>query len=336
MTPCYRPIPFQGLARPGTAVPLAGGPLFFDRAERLLPDGSRELVPVSEIPSDLLERLTAPRAPLARIDWAQPRIMGILNVTPDSFSDGGRHNDLPRAVDHARAMQVAGADMLDIGGESTRPGADPVDEAEEEARTAPVIAAIRAETDVPISIDTRRAGPGVAAMAAGADLINDVAALLDDAALEEAVVANRWPVSLMHMKGTPQTMQKDPRYDHVVLEVFAHLEARIAALEAKGLPCACIMVDPGIGFAKTVDHNLALLRDISVFHGLGCPILLGVSRKRFIGDIGQAAEARARFPGSMAVALAALGQGVQMLRVHDVAETAQAVRLWQKVTFGGA
>ena len=228
---------------------------------------------------------------------------------------------------------AAGADVLDIGGESTRPGAVEVDQAEEIARTAPVIAALRAGgLDLPISIDTRKAGVARAALTAGAGIVNDVAAFGFDPALAGVAAAAQAPVILMHAKGDPVTMQNDPQYDDVLLDVFDFLAARVAVAEAAGIPRARIAVDPGIGFGKTLDHNLTLIRGLSLFHGLGCPILLGVSRKKFIGTLGGEADAARRAPGSVAVALAGVAQGAQVLRVHDVWETRQALALWRSVT----
>jgi dihydropteroate synthase len=261
----------------------------------------------------------------------RPRIMAILNVTPDSFSDGGRFLAPKAALAQAAALADA-ADILDIGGESTRPGAQPVPEAEEIARTAPLIAALRAGgLERPVSIDTRKAVVAAAALDAGATVVNDVAALTFDPALAPLVAARRVPVILMHHRGSPETMQHDPRYDDVLLDVYDWLAHRVRAAEAAGIARACLAVDPGIGFGKTQAHNLALIRGLSLFHGLGLPILLGASRKRFIGTIGGAGDAAARMPGSVAVALAGVAQGVQMLRVHDAAETRQALRLWQAV-----
>ena len=263
-------------------------------------------------------------------------VMGILNVTPDSFSDGGRFLAAGDALAQARAM-AAGADILDIGGESTRPGAEPVAIEEEIARTAPVIAALRAGgMETPISIDTRKTAVAAAALEAGAQVVNDVAALTYDPALGPLAAARGAPVILMHHQGTPETMQADPRYDDVLLDVYDWLAERLAAALALGIPRDRIALDPGIGFGKTVQHNLALLRGLSLFHGLGCPVLLGASRKRFIGSIGGGAEAQARMPGSVAVALAGVAQGVQMIRVHDVAETRQALLLWQAINGGEA
>ena len=330
----YRLLPQTDPARPADALPLAGGWCWFDRIEVLRRDGPPRVIAATEAPPEVLDRLTAPRAPVAGLTLDRPRIMGILNVTPDSFSDGGDHLAPATAQAHARAMADAGAAILDIGGDSTRPGAADVPVPEEIARTAPVIAALAGGT--PISIDTRKAAVAQAALAAGAALVNDVSAFLHDPAMAGVVAAAGVPVCLMHAQGTPQTMQADPRYDDVLLDVYDHLAARVAAAEAAGIARARILVDPGIGFGKTQAHNLALLARLSLFHALGCPILLGVSRKRFIGTIGQAPEPRARMPGSVAVALAGVAQGAQVIRVHDVAETRQALALWQAVTMGVA
>ena len=328
----YRPLPQTDPARPADALPLAGGWCWFDRIEVLRRDGPPRVIAATEAPPEVLDRLTAPRAPVAGLTLDRPRIMGILNVTPDSFSDGGDHLAPASALAHARAMAADGAAILDIGGESTRPGAADVPVPEEIARTAPVIAALAGVA--PISIDTRKAAVARAALAAGAALVNDVSAFLHDPAMAGVVAAAGAPVCLMHAQGTPQTMQADPRYDDVLLDVYDHLAARVAAAEAAGIPRDRILVDPGIGFGKTQAHNLALLARLSLFHALGCPILLGVSRKRFIGTIGQAAEPKARMPGSVAVALAGVAQGAQVIRVHDVAETRQALALWQAATTG--
>jgi dihydropteroate synthase len=323
----WRPLVQSGKARPQGALPLCGGPHWFTHVERLERGRKAEVVPGHEAAVDL----TSPRGTFAGMTLDRPRLMGILNVTPDSFSDGGLFAAPDAALAQARAMAEA-ADILDIGGESTRPGAAPVAVEEEVQRTAPVIAALRAGgLQLPISIDTRKGAVARAALDAGASIINDVAALTFDPALGGLAAARDVPVVLMHHQGTPETMQADPRYDDVLLDVYDWLAERIAAAEALGIPRARIAVDPGIGFGKTVEHNLALLRGLSLLHGLGCPILLGASRKRFIGSIGGAADPQARMPGSVAVALAGVAQGVQMIRVHDVAETRQALRLWQAV-----
>lgn len=327
----FRPIAMTDAARPAGAVTLAGGWCWFDRVEVLSRQSAPRLIAAQDCPADVLARLTAPRAAFAGLTLDRPRLMGILNVTPDSFSDGGRFLAPDAALAQARAMAEA-AEILDIGGESTRPGAAEVDVAEEIRRTAPVIAALRAGgLQTAISIDTRKAPVAEAALAAGAGIVNDVAALGFDPALGPLVAKAAAPVILMHAQGTPATMQADPRYDDVLLDVYDALAAHVAAAVALGIAADRIVVDPGIGFGKTIAHNLALIRGLSLFHGLGCPVLLGASRKRFIGSISGADAAGDRMPGSVAVALAGVAQGVQITRVHDVAETRQALRLWQAV-----
>ena len=331
----HRPVPMTDPARPADAVTLAGGWCWFADVEVLERGRAPVRVPVAELPGDVVARLTGARA-FGGLTLGHPRIMGILNVTPDSFSDGGLFLRPEAAVMQARQM-AAGADVIDIGGESTRPGAVEVALDEEIARTAPVIAALRAGgLDCPISIDTRKAGVARAALAAGAGIVNDVSAMGFDAGMAALVAEAAAPVILMHAQGDPATMQADPQYDDVLLDVFDFLAARVALAEAAGIPRDRIAVDPGIGFGKTLQHNLTLLNRLSVFHDLGLPVLLGASRKRFIGTIGAEAEAARRMPGSLAVALAGVAQGMQMIRVHDVAETRQALSLWQAVTRGQA
>jgi dihydropteroate synthase len=256
-----------------------------------------------------------------------PYIMGILNVTPDSFSDGGLSGGA--AAPRGRAMIEAGTDIIDVGGESTRPGAEPVEEREEIARVVPVIAALRAATRAPISIDTMKPAVARAAVDAGATMWNDVNALRAPGALETAAALRR-PVVIMHMQGEPRTMQASPRYDDVVGEVIAFLQERIEAAEAKGVED--IWVDPGIGFGKSLDHNIALLNAIGrIGEETRKPVVVGASRKRFIQAIDpRAADAGAdRLGGSIAAALLAAQNNAAMVRVHDVAETAQALKLWR-------
>lgn len=331
----YRPIARSDENRPEGAAPLAGGWCWFDEVELIRRDAPAQVIPAAHCPEEVLERLCTPRAPLGGLALDRPRIMGILNVTPDSFSDGGLFDAPERALEQALALRGAGADILDIGGESTRPGAEEVDEDEEIARTAPVIAELRdAGFDGLISIDTRKALVADQALEAGADMLNDVSALEFDPGMVEVAAGSGAPICLMHAQGSPATMQDDPHYRDVLLDVYDWLEARVALAESHGIAREAVLVDPGIGFGKTLQHNLALIRGLSLFHGLGCAILLGASRKRFIGTIGGASEARARAPGTLAVTLAALGQGVQVHRVHDVAEIAQGVRLWDAITRG--
>ncbi|WP_341365613.1 dihydropteroate synthase [Yoonia sp. BS5-3] len=326
MTHYYRPLLRFG-DRPKAALTIGAQACWFDQVEVLDRNAAPQIVPATDIPPEALDRLTRPRAPIAGCDLSRPLIMGILNVTPDSFSDGGQFDRLDAAVEHAAQMQADGADLIDIGGESTRPGAAPVPVEDEIARTAPVIAAIRAQNPVPISIDTRKGAVAAPAIENGADLINDVAAFTFDPGLAALTAQSGLPVCLMHAQGDPETMQDNPQYADVVLDVYDFLAERIAVAEAAGIARDKIIVDPGIGFGKTIAHNLALLRGIAVFHALGCPILLGASRKRFIGTIGGGTDATDRVSGSVAVALHAARQGVQFLRVHDTFATKQALDL---------
>lgn len=332
---CYfRPLVRHDTPRTATATPLAGGALWFDHCARHDRDGSVTLVPAGDVPAQILTRLTAPRAAIAGLAMDRTRIMGILNVTPDSFSDGGLHAGDDAALDHARKMMADGAEIIDIGGESTRPGAALIPDAEEAARITPTIRALAAQGGVPVSVDTRKSAVAQSAIDAGAAIVNDVSGLTHDPALADYCAAHDLPICIMHTQGDPQTMQDDPRYDDVLLDVYDFLEMQIRVLEAKGLSRKRIIVDPGIGFGKTLEHNLALLQGLSLFHALGCPVLLGASRKRFIGTIGGATEPAARMPGSLAVALGAAAQGVQIVRVHDVSETRQALRLWTAIIPG--
>ncbi len=329
----YRPITQIDPCRPDGALTLAGGWAWFDRIEEITRTGTR-LISAQDAPQDILDRLTAPRAPMAGVPLDRPTVMGILNVTPDSFSDGGAHDAPDQALDHARHMVEQGADLIDVGGESTCPGAAWVPVEEEQARIAPVIRRIRSEMAVPISVDTRKAPVAQAAIAAGANIVNDVSGFTFDPALADYCARHHIPVMLMHTQGEPQVMHLAPRYDNVLLDVYDFLEERVAHAESLGLTRDQIVIDPGIGFGKTLEHNLLLLNRISLFHALGCGILLGVSRKRFIGTIGNAPDPRDRAAGSVSVALHAVMEGVQILRVHDVAETRSALSLWRAVSDG--
>ena len=259
-------------------------------------------------------------------DLPAPRIMGILNATPDSFSDGGT---VPKGALATRVAEMIaeGADILDIGGESSRPGADPVPADEEWHRIAPAIEAAAGTTAL-VSVDTRKADIARRALKAGARLFNDVSALTydpDSMTVARDYAAAGGAICLMHALGDPKTMQRDPRYDDVVREVRDYLAARVAACEAAGIPRTAILVDPGIGFGKTLEHNLTLLRNLAALREIGCRILLGASRKGFIGTLSGEKDAARRAPGSIAVALHGAQQGADILRVHDVRETAQAL-----------
>ena len=292
-------------------------------AEKNAPGAADEIATLSA-------HLAAPRGPVCGLALDRPRLMGVLNVTPDSFSDGGDFAAKDIAIAHGRAMAEAGADIIDVGGESTRPGSQAPSEAEEMLRVVPVIRAL-AKGGLLVSVDTRRAAVMDAALDAGARIVNDISALAHDPEAR-AVVARHgaWAV-LSHMQGAPETMQQAPRYDDASLDVFDALAARVNAAEASGITRMRIVVDPGIGFGKTARHNLEILRDLALFHGLGCPLLVGASRKSFIGRLSAGEAPKARLPGSLAAGLHALGEGAHILRVHDVAATRQALALWRGI-----
>ena len=325
------------------ALPLAGGSIAFTAAvliEGTPRNSNRRLLAARTLAESrdhdlkaLLKRVTAPRPPFAGLSLERPVLMGIVNVTPDSFSDGGLYDTTEEAIARAAELTAAGADIVDIGGESTRPGSDAVHEAEEAARILPVIGGLAGLKAV-ISIDTRKASVARAAARDGAKILNDVSALTYDPASLAVAAEEGLSLVLMHAQGEPKTMQDNPTYDDVVLEVFDYLRARIEAAEAAGIDRARIAADPGLGFGKTLAHNLALLANLSLFHGLGAPLLVGASRKRFIGGLGQEKDPRAREPGSHAAAIAAAAQGAQILRVHDVAGARQALGVWRAATFG--
>ena len=290
--------------------------------------GSGVLVPVGDLPVDWLpaaERLAVCRG------WAGlalPAVMGILNVTPDSFSDGGDRFSASAAIEAGFSMVAAGAALLDVGGESTRPGAAAVSVQQEQDRILPVVAALAAGGAV-VSVDTRNAATMAAALVAGARIVNDVSGLTHDAASAGVVAGLGAPVVLMHMRGTPDTMGRHAVYDDLAVEVVAELTQRVEAAVAAGISRACIAVDPGVGFAKVDAQNQELLGRLPLLLNLGCPLVVGVSRKSFIGAITQLKIAKTRGPGSLSAALFALSRGASVLRVHDVAETVQAVRVWQ-------
>jgi dihydropteroate synthase len=253
-------------------------------------------------------------------------IMGILNVTPDSFYDGGRYLDPQAAVDRAHQMQAEGADIIDIGGQSSRPGSDPVSEAEEAGRVVPVVEAVAKSVSAIISVDTYRAAIARAALDAGAHLINDISALRFDPDLLGVVAARRVPLILMHMQGMPRTMQLNPTYEALIDEVFAFLQERLRAARAGGIATEQLLIDPGIGFGKGAQHNLELLRKLHHFHALGRPLVIGTSRKSFIGRI-LGTEVDERLEGTMATVAAAIVQGVDIVRVHDVGAMARVARM---------
>jgi dihydropteroate synthase len=277
-------------------------------------------------------RLTLPSGRTIELG-PRPLVMGILNVTPDSFSDGGLFFDEGTAVDHARLMAEEGADILDVGGESTRPGSDPVPAEEEMRRVVPVIRRLRGECGVSVSVDTQKAAVAEAALDAGAEVINDVSALRTDPDMPRLAAERRTPVVLMHMQGTPKTMQHEPTYGEVVREVGEWLERRLHGALASGLEPEQIIVDPGIGFGKTLQHNLEILRRLGELHRLGRPVLVGPSRKSMIGMVLDA-PADHRLHGTLAAVAAAVLAGCHIVRVHDVAPAREVVAVCEAIRRG--
>ena len=326
----------------GASARLAGTMLWFCAVELIeLADGATTRSIISVADSDRLPEaakpiyanLTAPRAPLQlgartiRLD--QPQVMGILNVTPDSFSDGGKHGDDPEAIAAAGvAMSAAGASIIDVGGESTRPGAPLVWEGDEIKRIEPVIQRL-ANAGTAVSVDTRKAAVMTAALSAGAGMVNDVSALLYDDQSPGILQAANCPVVLMHAPSQSSDPHKGEGYANVLFDVYDWLEARVAAVEAAGVARDRIVIDPGIGFGKSLTDNLTLINNLSLFHGIGCPILFGASRKRMIGALSNEASVDARLGGSLFLAMKAVEQGAHIVRVHDVPETVQAIQVWR-------
>jgi dihydropteroate synthase len=322
----------------GAVARLAGGMQWF-AAYEVIEGGAKRIVPVADVATlgdratQLHARITAPRAALAlgprTLRFDQPLVAGILNLTPDSFSDGGAHRDDPAAAATAgMVMAGAGAALIDVGGESTRPGAALVWEEDEAARVAPVIERLTAAGTL-VSIDTRKALVMERALAAGAGIVNDVSALLWDARALDIVARAGCPVILMHSPDPAKGPHGGSGYRDVVTEVFDWLEARVDAVVAGGVDRSRVIVDPGIGFGKSLQDNLALINALAIFHGLGCPVMLGASRKRLIGALSNEAPVSERLGGSVALALKGAEAGVQLLRVHDVVETVQALRVWR-------
>jgi len=328
----------------GAALPLAASPYIAFSAVRLWEGEAgnvkHAIVRISTIQAideprvkDLLSRLAEPRPPIAGVSMDSPRIMGIVNVTPDSFSDGGDHFEPEAAIAHARKLAAEGADFIDIGAESTRPGSSPVAQDEELERLLPVLKGLAGLT-VPLSADTRKPQIMREAAAAGAAILNDVSALSFAPDSLSTAAELKLPTVLLHAQGDPQTMQDNPVYGDVIIEVYDFLESRIEAAAAAGIPRDRIIADPGIGFGKTLANNLSLLQSIGIFHGLGVPLLAGTSRKGFVQKLTGAEGPKEAVAGSIAAALDAVSQGVQIVRVHDVHATRQALSLWKSLRGG--
>lgn len=333
---------------------LAGGKIAYTLCEIIQPGGSmgygatrvcsiqevvswskKEGEDVSKCVDDYLDAISAPRKlfsnfPKVFKEKNTPKIMGIVNITPDSFSDGGKYLAFEDALSHSISLLDHGADIIDVGGESTRPGAEIVDEDEEIKRTIPLIKEL-SNRGVITSIDSRKSKVMSAALAAGAKIVNDVSALTFDQESIEIVKRKGVPVILMHMQGNPKTMQQSPKYACAPLDIFDYLKERIQCCNNHGIGKSQIIIDPGIGFGKTAEHNIEILNYLTLFHGLGCCVLVGFSRKRFISQVCREVAEEERLAGSLSAALISLNQGVQFLRVHDVFETKQAISVWNSM-----
>ncbi len=336
------PVPGRDCGR----VPLAGGPVGFRTVRRVTRDGGGVARFGAFQAADDIEdpawarirpRIASARPSFCGVSLDVPVLMGIVNTTPDSFSDGGLHLDPEAAALHGRSLAEAGASIVDFGGESTRPGAGVVPEAEEIRRVIPAIERFRELCPrVPVSIDTRKAQVARRALAAGAGIVNDVSGLTRDAEMIDAALESEAFVCVMHAQGEPAVMQRAPRYRSALLDVYEWLAERVDVLERRGIPRSRIAIDPGIGFGKAFGHNIEILSGLALFHGIGCALLVGVSRKRFLRGFSGGGTAKGRLPGSVAAATQAAACGAQILRVHDVAETAQALDFWSVLSRRGS
>lgn len=332
MTIYYRPIIQTENSKPDCFFYLGNQRLWFDKVEIIERGKLPVVVCAQKIPTKELKNITGVRNSSYLGSFKKPFVMGILNITPDSFSDGGKSFGTSRAYNNAENMIAHGADIIDIGGESTRPGAKTISEDIELRRVEPVVKAIKSKYPrCKISVDTRKAKVMARVLDLGVDIINDVSSMTFDEKSVGTVAIKNAQICLMHGGLNPENMQEHICYSDVLLDVYDYLKQRIDFAIAGGINKERIIIDPGIGFGKTIEQNVLLIRKASIFHSLGCPILYGVSRKSFIGQIGGAPKATDRFPGSIAVAIELIRQGVQFIRVHDVLETRQALDLWSAI-----
>ena len=335
MSTNYRPILQNDTAKPDVFHKLSNQKQWVDRVERMVRGKTSEIVSVEKMPKEALKKLKDVRFSDQFDCFSKPLIMGILNVTPDSFSDGGQNFKLADAMRAVEKMIAEGADIIDIGGESTRPGAKEISDKVELLRIEPVISEIKNKfPNCQISVDTRKASVMARALELGVTFINDVSALTFDRKSKGILTKKNAQVCLMHGGLNPKKMQKNIFYDNVILDVYDYLKGCIDSAVLAGIKKENIIIDPGIGFGKTYRQNIQLIQNASLFHSLGCPVLFGVSRKSFIGHIGQAVETKDRFPGSISVAIELIRQGVQIIRVHDCKETRQAFALYEAIQDG--
>ena len=331
MSQYFRPIIRSEREIPSNAQIMRGTAFWFTHAVKLSRNSESEIVLAKKIPNHILDKITKRRPKICRISFDTPTIMGILNVTPDSFSDGGKYSTLNAATEHCMSMVSAGADIIDIGGESTRPGAAELDAAQEISRVIPVLDKVAKEIQVPISIDTRKSEVAELAISSGAVIVNDVSGLTFDSQMAEYCINQNLPVCIMHSQGIPETMQNAPKYKNVCLDIYDFLNEQIEKMIDSGMQRSNIIVDPGIGFGKTLTHNFDLLKGISLFHGLGVPILIGVSRKKFIKELSGGNDTKNRIGGTVASSIYLMKQGVQILRIHDVDEILQGIKVFKEL-----
>ena len=328
----YRPIIQNNSTRPELHFNLSNQNHWFDRCEKLERGKEPLNISVNEVPAEIIEKLISIRKSCVFDHFKTPLIMGVLNLTPDSFSDGGKYFNTSDALRYAENMIKNGVDVIDVGGESTKPGAEQISDELEISRIELVIQAIKNNyPHFKVSVDTRKSRVMKRVIELGVDFINDVSALSFDNESIQILADKNAQICLMHGGLNPKTMQEDMTYDDVLLDVYDYLKERINVAVAGGIKKENIIVDPGIGFGKTKSQNISLIQKASIFHSLGCPVLYGVSRKAFIGNISGVKKASDRFPGSISVAMDLIRQGVQFIRVHDISETRQALALWEAI-----
>ena len=329
MTSYFRPIIRTGSPRSKNSIFLAETKYWISEAEEMKVGETAKLISINDVPDWWKERWLKKRSDILGMEFGFPKLMGILNVTPDSFSDGGQHVKLDAALNHAKFMEENGVDIIDIGGESTRPGASTIPILEEIKRIEPVIKGIAARSKIPISIDTRKSEVASAARRAGASMVNDVSGFTFDPNLLFYCSKYKLPVCVMHMQGSPENMQNDPKYENILIEVFDFLENQIKMLVEAGISKDHIIADVGIGFGKNDSHNFQILKYFSIYLDLGLPILVGLSRKSFIGRFIKN-EQEDRLACSLSLAVDSFLKGASFIRVHDVKATNNAINIFKK------
>ena len=325
----YRPQVQLDAQRPPNSLLICGGKFWFDQVEVITRSGSLGYRHVKEFPPQFFDEITSRRSALGNLNFKQPIIMGIVNLTPDSFSDGGKFNTKKRGINHAIKLHKEGADLIDIGGESTRPGSKVVNKKDEWNRINEILKTV--VNKIPISLDTRKSEIMESGIKLGVKLINDVSGLSFDPKTIGVLKKYKIPFVIQHAIRTPENMQKNPKYNNELLDIYDFFEEKIKILRSKGIKHNNIILDPGIGFGKKLKHNMNLIRSISIFHSLGFPILVGNSRKRFIKDISKKNDSYTRIGGTISSSLYLMMQGVQILRIHDVNEVKQGIKVFNEI-----